>query len=331
MSPRLTLALNGGGLLLPESGTIAVFHPRGDADLTNLPMERTVVIQPMRPDHDALSGLGYHCVTDTDATTGRFAASLIYLPRSKAQARGMIAAAAALTDGPLIVEGQKTDGIDSLMRDVKKSAPLTGSLSKAHGKMFWLAANSTDWAGWATESSQIAVDFITVPGIFSADDIDPASKMLADHLPEKLGKCVADLGAGWGYLSARILERESVRRIHLVEADYTALNCARTNITDTRAQFHWADAMAWQSADKFDTVVMNPPFHIGRRADPALGRAFIGAAARLLVPSGQLWMVANRHLAYEAALGEKFGDVQEVAGDNRFKILRGVRPIRPRR
>ncbi|MEP5089373.1 MAG: methyltransferase, partial [Paracoccaceae bacterium] len=282
MSPRLTLALNGGGLALPESGTIAVFHPRGDADLTNLPTERAVLIQPLRPDHDALSALGYHCVTDTDAATGRFAASLIYLPRSKAQARGLIAAAATLTDGFLMIDGQKTDGIDSLMREVKKRAPLIGSLSKAHGKMCWLAADSSDWSDWAVETSQVDDIFSTVPGVFSADGIDPASKMLADHLPEKLGKCVADLGAGWGYLSARVLERENVRQIQLVEADNTALSCARANIADARAHFHWEDATTWQSPDRFDAIVMNPPFHIERRANPALGRAFVVAAARLL-------------------------------------------------
>jgi 16S rRNA (guanine1207-N2)-methyltransferase len=62
-----------------------------------------------------------------------------------------------------------------------------------------------------------------------------------------------------------------------------------------------------------------------------LGRAFVVAAARLLAPSGQLWMVANRHLAYESTLAEAFGEVQEIAGDNRFKILRAARPTRPRR
>lgn len=155
--------------------------------------------------------------------------------------------------------------------------------------------------------------------------------MLADHLPEKLGKCVADLGAGWGYLSARLLEREGVRTVHLVEADSEALNCARENIADPRARFHWADATTWQSPDRLDTVVMNPPFHTERRANPALGRAFVVAAARLLAPPGQLWMVANRHLAYEATLAEAFSDVQEIAGDNRFKILRAARPSRARR
>ena len=139
---------------------------------------------------------------------------------------------------------------------------------------------------------------------------------------------MADLGAGWGYLSAAILQRTDVVSVDLVEADRTALNCAERNITDARARFHWADATVWESSRKLDAVVMNPPFHSGRTADPDLGKAFIAAAARLLAPSGSLWLVANRHLPYEATLTEGFGAVQEVAGSSRFKVLQASRPFR---
>jgi len=73
---------------------------------------------------------------------------------------------------------------------------------------------------------------------------------------------------------------------------------------------------------------MNPPFHAGRAADPALGRAFIAAAARMLAPSGQLWMVANRHLPYEATLRETFRNVADAGGDGAFKVFHATRPLR---
>jgi len=102
------------------------------------------------------------------------------------------------------------------------------------------------------------------------------------------------------------------------------LDCARNNVTDARAQFHWTDATTWAGAKGVDAIVMNPPFHTGRKADTDLGRAFIAAAARLLRPSGHLWMVANRHLAYEQELSTRFASVQEVGGDNRYKILQAT-------
>jgi 16S rRNA (guanine1207-N2)-methyltransferase len=127
------------------------------------------------------------------------------------------------------------------------------------------------------------------------------------------------------------LTREAVEELHLVEASHTALECAKSNVQDKRAQFHWADARGWKAPGPLDGVVMNPPFHTGRAAEPALGQAFIATAARLLTPSGKLWLVANRHLPYETVLAEKFAKVEELAGDNRFKVLLAERPRRSRR
>jgi 16S rRNA (guanine1207-N2)-methyltransferase len=104
--------------------------------------------------------------------------------------------------------------------------------------------------------------------------------------------------------------------------------CARQNLGDPRVRFHWDDAIRWQPESAVDTVIMNPPFHKGRAAEPDLGRAFIRAAAGMLKPGGQLWLVANRHLPYEAALAQSFAQVEEVAGDTRFKVLRAARPSR---
>ena len=141
---------------------------------------------------------------------------------------------------------------------------------------------------------------------------------------------IADLGAGWGYLSAAILKNAAVRDLHVVEAEADALDCARVNLTDARAQFHWADATTWKAPTALDAVVMNPPFHVGRDADPALGIAFLGAAARLLHPQGVLWLVANRHLPYDRPLATLFRDVSDVGGDNGFRVIRASHSIRPR-
>ncbi|WP_433989940.1 Ribosomal RNA small subunit methyltransferase C (plasmid) [Pseudoseohaeicola sp. NH-UV-7] len=327
MSARLTLALNAGGLVLPDTGKIAVFHPRDAADLAELTKARLVVVQPFRPDYDALSTAGYDCRAD-GADLPPCAASLVFLPRAKALARALVAGAAACSDGLVIVDGAKTDGIDSILRDVKKRTTVSGPLSKAHGKLFWFDANAADWSDWAARPAQISEGFQTLPGVFSADGIDPASALLAAQLPAHLGGVVADLGAGWGFLSAQVLSRADVRALHLVEADQTALDCAAQNISDARAVFHWADATTWHPPEPVDCVVMNPPFHTDRRADPELGRAFIRAAARILTRSGQMWMVANRHLPYEALLEELFAKVVETGGDTRFKILHATRPTR---
>lgn len=335
MSARLTTATAQGGLVLPAQGQVLVLHPRAGADLTALPRDRALLVQPFRPDHDFLAASGFALVNWTVPQTHRFAAALVCLPRAKPLARALIAQAVAQTDGVVIVDGAKTEGADSLLRQVSGRVALDGSLSKAHGRIFWFRTDAagfdrTAFADWTAPEAQRVDGFLTAPGVFSADGIDPASKLLAEALPAHLGARVADLGAGWGYLSARLLDDDRLESLDLVEADRIALNCAMENVADPRARFHWVDAALFRTTRPLDAVVMNPPFHTGRAADPALGQSFIEAAARLLGPQGQLWMVANRQLPYEAALDAAFSEVREIGGDARFKLLRATRPRRKR-
>ena len=170
-------------------------------------------------------------------------------------------------------------------------------------------------------------DAATAHAAFSAAAMDRGSALLAEALPARLPARVADLGAGWGALALRVLEREGVEECHLIEAEWDALEAARLNVADPRARFRWADATSFESDEPFDAVVMNPPFHRGRDADPEVGRAFLRAAARVLVPRGTLWCVANRHLPYERTLAEAFAETREVAGDAAYKVLTAARPL----
>ncbi len=333
MSLRLSLALDSGGCVVPAEGRIAVFAPRAGLDLSALPKERVVILQPLRPDFEAFEAAGFACLPGlADLPEGeRFAAAVVFLPRAKAEARLLVAQAEAVTSGPVLVDGAKTDGVDSILKALRKLTETSAPVSKAHGKIFWFQGGNNRLTEWIPAQETRVDGFVTAPGVFSADGIDPASALLVRSLPEKLGARVADLGAGWGYLSAQILTRAAVKQLHLVEADHVALGCARQNVRDARAHFYWADARTWRAPDQIDTVVMNPPFHSGRKSEPELGQAFIAAAANLLVASGHLWMVANRHLPYETLLAERFVAVEEVAGDNRFKVLHAQRPRRPKR
>ena len=325
-SSRLTLALDGGTLRLPDAGSIAVFGPRAGDDLSALPRERLLLVQGYRPDHDHFAAQGF-----TLALTGGegHAAALVCLPRSREAARAMLAeaAAAVLPGGPVLVDGQKTDGIDAMHRDIRARVATTPPLSKAHGKIFAFAAGP-DFADWQAQDRVIEGGFVTRPGVFSADGPDRGSALLAAALPAKLPKRVVDLGAGWGYLARAILAREGVTQLDLVEAEAAALDCARRNIPDPRARFHWADALSFRPEAAVDAVICNPPFHSARAADPALGAGFIRAAARMLHPGGTLWLVSNRHLPYAATLAEAFREVEEIGADPGYRLTRAARPQR---
>lgn len=325
---RLSYALATGGLVLPDSGTIALFGAPGDAVLDALDPSRVEVVQGFFPDHAAWLRRGVATRTDP---VGPYAAAIVTLPRARNLAELRIAEACALTpDGLVVVDGAKTDGIESIAKALRARLTVLGQVSKAHGKCLWFQGGA-DLSDWRHAPAHLPSGDLTAPGVFSADGPDPASQALAAALPDTLKGRFADLGAGWGWLSKQALTRPGLTELHLVEADKSALDCARVNVTDPRAAFHWADATEWTPPTALDGVIMNPPFHQGRKADPQIGRAFVTAAARMLAPHGRLWLVANRHLPYETALAEAFRETSEIGGDTRFKILHAVRPTRQRR
>lgn len=324
---RLNLALEMNVLALPHLGDIGVYLPRKGDDLSALPRDRTVILTGFKPDFDHFTQLGYR--TEIVAA---LAAAIVFLPRAKRAAKAALAQAAAalVTGGHIAVDGQKTDGIESLLKQLRAMGLQQGEvISKAHGKLAVIAPADA-LTDWAAQDTVIEGDFITHPGVFSADGIDRASQLLGDILPAKLPPRVADFGAGWGYLSRVILARAGVVSLDLIEAEALALDCARKNITDPRAQFHWADVTAFRPARLWDAVIMNPPFHAGRDADASIGLGFIKAAQRGLNPGGALWLVANRQLPYIEVLQSLFRDVEEFGKDPSFRLIRAAVPLRAR-
>ena len=70
-----------------------------------------------------------------------------------------------------------------------------------------------------------------------------------------------------------------------------------------------------------DLVVLNPPFHDGTAVDATLVQDLLDAAARVLRPGGELWLVHNSSLRYRAELARRIGSVRERARDRRFTVL----------
>jgi 16S rRNA (guanine1207-N2)-methyltransferase len=165
----------------------------------------------------------------------------------------------------------------------------------------------------------------TQPGIFSWDRIDIGSALLLRHLPPLRG-CGADFGCGLGVLARAALSQPSVTALSLLDIDRRAVDAARRNLVDARAQFHWTDICAMPlPVTHLDFIIMNPPFHDGGVEDRSLGQRFIIAAASALREGGELWMIANRHLPYETMLQTHFTDVTCLTQEDGFKMIRGTK------
>lgn len=165
----------------------------------------------------------------------------------------------------------------------------------------------------------------TQPGVFSWDRVDRGSALLLRTLPVLAGRG-ADLGCGVGVLARAVLASPKVTGLTLVDLDRRAVDLARLNLADPRVEVLWRDLREpLAGVVDLDFVVTNPPFHDGGAEDRALGAMFIRRAADLLVKGGVLWLVANRHLPYEAELRDAFARVDLRAEADGFKVYEARR------
>ena len=178
-----------------------------------------------------------------------------------------------------------------------------------------------------------ALSMWSQPGVFSWDRLDPGTALLCQSLPPLAG-AGADLGCGIGHLAKTVLRSPGVERLTLVDIDGRAVAAGRLNVDDPRADLRWADVTAMDAActglascplTDLDFVVTNPPFHDGGAEDRELGKAFIRCAALALRKGGSLWLVANRHLPYEAVLASAFTRVDVRREHGGYKVFEARR------
>jgi 16S rRNA (guanine1207-N2)-methyltransferase len=172
--------------------------------------------------------------------------------------------------------------------------------------------------------------YISRPGVFAWDRIDPGSALLVEHLPRTLRGRAADLGAGFGYLGSELVSRcSAITALDLYEAEQRALDLARLNLSRFESRvalgYHWHDVTGGLPQD-YDVILSNPPFHVATGSSrPDIGRRFIMAAAQALRRGGRLWLVANRHLAYESTLQAAGLQARLVVQQHGFKIIEALR------
>ena len=332
-----------GKLQLPADGRVLFLRARAGLRLREVAQPGWLCQQSFMPFADELARIGVRAGEPADDE--RFALVLVLPPRQRDEARAVFADALThlAPGGTLLACMPNAEGAKSGQADLVRLAGSVQHLSKHKCRAFWTTPDPAQidaelrQAWLALDAPRFIVDgYLSRPGLFAWDRIDPASALLVEHLPADLHGRVADLGAGWGYLGVQVIARcPRVEALDAYEAEARALEPARRNLTravdtsgrDVAMTVHWHDVTRGLP-QRYDAIVSNPPFHQGRADLPELGRAFIRSAADALTPDGRLLIVANRHLPYEALLQSRFAQVQALVVRDGFKVIaaQGVRP-----
>ncbi|WP_140987110.1 class I SAM-dependent methyltransferase [Asticcacaulis tiandongensis] len=333
VSATLFLPFEQGQIDWPETQPALFLRARPSPALSEIETTRLVCDQSFKPDVDALLKAGYALRAPEDKAL--YPVTFVLPPRQRDEARALLARAVAATEkgGLIITAAANTEGAKTLEGDLKQLCGPVHSLSKHKCRVMWAVvgeqtdqALQADWAGLDRLRPVVDGRFVSRPGLFAWDRLDAGSQLLMKHLPELKG-VGADLGAGFGYLTHEALGRyPEITRIDVYEAERRAIEASDLNLKafGERSQSHWADVSKGLNAT-YDFIISNPPFHTSRADNHALGQSFIRTAASHLKIGGSLYMVANRHLPYEATLKAAFKTVTLLADDGAYKVYRGIK------
>jgi 16S rRNA (guanine1207-N2)-methyltransferase len=166
------------------------------------------------------------------------------------------------------------------------------------------------------------------PGVFSWEHIDEATEILADTMEVRAGESVLDLGCGIGVLGMVAAQLSGTGAIHFADVDSEAVRCTQRAIDQAglaNCAVSPSDVGAAVMQQRFDVVVCNPPFHVGKTTDLEVPAQFILDAWQVLKPGGRMYLVANRTLPYEKIVHQRFGNVTAAHDGPRFKVLLATR------
>jgi 16S rRNA (guanine1207-N2)-methyltransferase len=175
------------------------------------------------------------------------------------------------------------------------------------------------------------IDLHTDSGVFSADRVDAATKLLLvegpppPHEPATL----LDLGCGYGPIAVTLALRAPASTVWAVDVNGRARDLCRKN-AERHAVAERVHVVRPGEVDphvRFDQIWSNPPIRIGKAALHELLAHWLGR----LSPQGSAHLVVSRHLGADSLARWLAGEGFEVSrrGSRMGYRLLDVRPPQP--
>lgn len=243
--------------------------------------------------------------------------NILYQPNNAWMLYGVQLAAFALKrGGRLYIEGAKDRGILSLGKRVQEIFGNLETLAISKGQRVICAVKRKE------PTSAIAAPDLAA---FAGGKMDEGTALLLEALDVHVTDNALDLGCGSGFIGAFLAEQAGKGQVTLVDTSLTSVEAARRLLEErglSNVRVLASDGTQAVRDQRFTLVATNPPFHLGGLQTTAVAERFIREAAQVLLPRGRFYLVANRFLRYEPVCRACFGEVREVAGNARFKVLR---------
>jgi 16S rRNA (guanine1207-N2)-methyltransferase len=290
-------------------------------------------------------------------TAAAFDSVVVFLPKARAELDVRLSLARWLVrpGGRLMVLGEKKEGIAGAVKQLREALPQVQKIDSARHCQVWCADDVTplahfaiaDWLDWSQISAAgRELEVAGLPGVFSRGELDSGTSLLLETLastplttlsvraapgipPTRAGKAlrVLDFACGAGVIGAWLqIDENTDLSVDAVDVQSQALLSARATYdrVGARGEIIASDGIAGLDG-RWQAVVSNPPFHSGVRTDMTMTERFVRDLASHLEHGGELRLVANNFLPYEALIRRCIGPVERLAVNNKFTVYRAFR------
>jgi 16S rRNA (guanine1207-N2)-methyltransferase len=164
-------------------------------------------------------------------------------------------------------------------------------------------------------------------GVFSAERIDPGTRLLAEAMEVGAADRVLDLGCGYGVLGIVAAALAPAGMAVMFDRNLRAVALAQANLALNQlsnAYVLLCDGPGAVTCGVFDVAVTNPPVHAGNR----VVFAFIEGAHRALRAGGRFYLVGRMRRGvgtFARHMQEVFGGVEEVEKKSGYRVYRSRR------
>lgn len=167
--------------------------------------------------------------------------------------------------------------------------------------------------------------FKSASGVFSATEIDSASKLLIEKAELPTHSMILDLGCGYGMLGIVAAKSCPTCYVILTDINKRAVKLAKENILLNRvgnAEARQGDIYESVQDGNFDVILLNPPMAAGRD----IVMRMIKQAPNYLNNKGSLQIVANKNKGGKFLFDEMkklFSKVEVLAKSGGFWVVKG--------
>ncbi|OJF70415.1 23S rRNA (guanine(1835)-N(2))-methyltransferase [Alteromonas sp. V450] len=217
--------------------------------------------------------------------------------------------------------------------------PTTTSLAKKKSRLVFATprnsiklANSpypTRWQCKSTTGELLTID--NLANTFSRQSLDIGARIMLEHMTVSANDVVVDLGCGNGVLGVNALSLAPDAKVIFVDESYMALESARRNVLNNfpdkidQCEFVASNCLETllnrENRPAVTKILCNPPFHQQNAITDHIAWQMFTDSRELLIKSGHLVVVGNRHLDYHIKLKKLFGGAKVLASDKKFVIL----------